>query len=184
MAWTARALLRCLARWRASASGWAAGGTVVISVGRPIALKRTWLAEQAAAVAARRVGDLRWALVSNVDPDQMPLVYNAADCLIHTSLSEGSPNVVKEALACDLPVVATASGDIPELLAGVAPSAVCAPDAEQLADAIVACVTPMRRSNGRAQTVRLGLEPIAELTLRCYRELAPDLLEAAPMRRS
>jgi glycosyltransferase involved in cell wall biosynthesis len=164
--------------------GWEPEGLVVISVGRPIALKRTWLAEQAVAAAARTVSGLSWRLICDVMPEQMPLVYNAADCLIHTSVSEGSPNVVKEALASDLPVVATASGDIPQLLAGVEPSAVCRADAEQLAEALIACVLSHRRSNGRERSAALGLEPIAARTLACYRAVAPDLFEASPISRS
>lgn len=156
--------------------GWPAEGVVIVSVGRPIALKRTWLAQQAAAVAARRVPGLTWRLVCDLEPELMPLVYNAADCLVHTSMSEGSPNVVKEALAANLPVVATAAGDIPELLDGVAPSAVCPADVDSLAEAIVACVDPPRRSNGRDRSQELGLEHTTDLTLRCYRSLAPDLL--------
>jgi len=42
--------------------------------------------------------------------------YNAADLFCLPSYGEGSPNVVFEALACGLPVVATAVGDVPETL--------------------------------------------------------------------
>ncbi len=41
---------------------------------------------------------------------------NACDALIFPSWIEGSPNAVKEAMACNLPIVASDAGDIPELL--------------------------------------------------------------------
>ncbi|HOS17436.1 MAG TPA: glycosyltransferase, partial [Bacteroidales bacterium] len=48
----------------------------------------------------------------NVPHKQTPIWYNAADLVILTSLWEGSPNAIKEAMACDRPIVATNVGDI------------------------------------------------------------------------
>jgi len=64
----------------------------------------------------------------------MPLYMNACDVLLLTSLHEGSPNVVKEALACNLPVVSVPVGDIPERIGRVPGCVVCK---DALADTIV-----------------------------------------------
>jgi glycosyltransferase involved in cell wall biosynthesis len=48
--------------------------------------------------------------------DQVALWMNAADCLVLPSKSEGTPNVVLEALACGTPVVATPVGEVPFLV--------------------------------------------------------------------
>lgn len=152
------------------ALGWRTDEPIAISVGRPVALKRLKLAERAVELAAAQVPGLRWMAISDAPPEQMPDIYNAADVLVHTSVSEGSPNVVKEALACNLPVVATAAGDIPELLADVDPSAVCDADPRALAAEIARCVRASR-SDGRARTAHLGQERITERMLACYRSL-------------
>jgi glycosyltransferase involved in cell wall biosynthesis len=49
--------------------------------------------------------------VANLAP-----VYREADVLVLTSDWEGTPNVVLEAMACALPVVATAVGGVPEIV--------------------------------------------------------------------
>jgi teichuronic acid biosynthesis glycosyltransferase TuaC len=148
--------------------GWPLDEITVISVGRRDPVKRLWLAEQATALAARQIKGLRWRVLSAVSPHEMPLHYNAADCLIHTSASEGSPNVVKEALACNLPVVATPAGDIRELLAGVTHCAVCPPQPDLLAREVVRCVTGRPRTNGRDQSRHLDLNQTTARTLQCY----------------
>ena len=60
-------------------------------------------------------------------PDSVPLILNASDALLVTSRYEGSPNIVKEAMACGLPVVTVPVGDVAERLAGVSPSWIVPP---------------------------------------------------------
>jgi glycosyltransferase involved in cell wall biosynthesis len=156
--------------------GWSADERIALFAGDPkVASKRVELAEAACAAARRRGWPGRLQLAGGVPPDQMPLLLNAADCLLLTSTTEGSPNVVKEALACDLPVVATPVGDVAALLAGVSPSAVVEPDAEALADAVIECTREGRRSNGRELTGWLDKRLIAELIVDVYRRLGPGI---------
>ncbi len=51
-----------------------------------------------------------------VNHEEIPLWISASDILVLPSLSEGRPNVVLEALSCEVPVVATDVGGIPELM--------------------------------------------------------------------
>jgi teichuronic acid biosynthesis glycosyltransferase TuaC len=79
---------------------------------RQAAVKRFDLAE---AAMARLIGmgvRARLWVVNGVPPERMPDYYRAADCMLLTSDHEGSPNTVKEALCCDLPVVSVDVGDV------------------------------------------------------------------------
>lgn len=57
--------------------------------------------------------------VFNKTPQEVATYMNAADVMLLTSMSEGSPNVIKEALACNCPIVTTDVGDVHERLDGV-----------------------------------------------------------------
>jgi len=92
------------------------------------------------------------------------LKMSAADCLLVTSLHEGSPNIVKEAMACNLPVVTVPCGDVEERLAGVQPGCVAPYDAAQLASAIRQVLEQGGRSNGRDELARQGLTARAVAT--------------------
>jgi glycosyltransferase involved in cell wall biosynthesis len=168
-----RARFRPRERGQARAElGWPTDKTIVLFAGRAEAAeKRLWLAQEAIEIAATELPNLELRVVASVSPSQMPLHYAAADCLLHTSVSEGSPNVIKEALACNLPVVATPSGDVRELLAGVDACAVAEPVPADIAKSLVGVVQLGRESNGRDRTKHLGIDVIAQKTMECYRAL-------------
>lgn len=54
--------------------------------------------------------------VYNISQEKLMLDYNKCDVLVLTSLHEGSPNVIKEAMACNCPIVSTNVGDVEWLL--------------------------------------------------------------------
>lgn len=60
--------------------------------------------------------DFELKVLKEVPSNQMVFYYNASDVVILTSKREGSPNVIKEAMACNRPIVATNVGDIKWLL--------------------------------------------------------------------
>jgi glycosyltransferase involved in cell wall biosynthesis len=151
--------------------GWDLDAAVALVVGSDVPVKRLPLARQAAEIARRTIPDLRLVEAADVPPEDVPTLMRAADCLLLTSSSEGSPNVVKEALMCNLPVVTTRVGDVEALLAGVEPSFVSGDAPAQLAAALVECLGDRRRSNGRAQSRHLSLEAVAQRVVHVYSEL-------------
>jgi len=108
-------------------------------------------------------------VIANVPHDRMPLYYQGADVLLCASKSEGSPNVVKEALACNLPVVSVPVGDVSERLRGVLPSVVVPRDARCIGEALIAILRERKRSNGRDNVGHLALEHVAQQVLDVYR---------------
>ena len=55
-------------------------------------------------------------ILRGINPDTMPLYLNAADVLLFPSKSEGSPNIIKEAALCSLPILTTRVGDIEQYI--------------------------------------------------------------------
>ena len=69
---------------------------------------------------ATRLGiDAEMHHLSGVPNDHVPIWLNASDVVLLTSLHEGSPTIIKEALACNRPVVSVDVGDVRERIRGV-----------------------------------------------------------------
>jgi teichuronic acid biosynthesis glycosyltransferase TuaC len=108
-------------------------------------------------------GSIRFeAMSGGIAPERVPLLMNAADCLLVTSRSEGSPGVVKEALACNLPVVSVDVGDVAERLRGVSPSFIVERDPKLIARALIEVLSAKKRSNGREYVAELSETRIAQ----------------------
>jgi glycosyltransferase involved in cell wall biosynthesis len=98
----------------------------------------------------------------------MPVWLNAANLLIQTSWREGSPNVIKEAIACNTPVVATPAGDTEDLLEGIQHAYVCSWDAPELAKRIHGILKDSGRSDGRQKRPDLDDRIVAQQIIKLY----------------
>jgi glycosyltransferase involved in cell wall biosynthesis len=111
--------------------------------------------------------------------DQLGGVYKQLDLVVLPSRSEGLPNVLLEALAADVPVVATAVGAVPEVLSVEGSGTLVPPcDAAQLAVAIRRTLTTGREAKARAAraaaVARYSVERRTDRLNALYRELLGD----------
>ena len=90
--------------------------------------------------------------------EQVTLLYNACDMLLLPTKSEGSPQVLKEAMAYNCPIVATDVADIAYLLDGVSNSYVTSFDPQDVAEKIARALECGQRTNGRERIEKLKLE--------------------------
>lgn len=104
-------------------------------------------------------------------PSKMPLYYNAADALLMTSDYEGSPMVIKEALACNLPIVSVDVGDVSERLEGVHLSYIVSRDPNDISVALVKVLTSSLRSNGRDVIKKISEENVAQQVINLYESI-------------
>lgn len=113
-------------------------------------------------LARRAVDDLNCSMAADlvvawgVPHEDMPHYMGACDAMVFTSVQEGSPNVVKEALACDLPVVSVRVGDVEQRLAKVEG---CELVHDEEPEAIAAALERVLRRGGRVR----GRETVEQL---------------------
>lgn len=106
-----------------------------------------------------------------IENRDVPVWLNASDVLLLTSLHEGSPTVVKEALACDLPVVSVDVGDVSERLSRIAGCHLSSSSPEDLAAGLFTVYSGNRRVDGRVKMQALSLESIAVQLKNVYEDL-------------
>ena len=103
---------------------------------------------------------------------EMPFLLNACDALVCVSLQEGSPNAVKEALACNLPVVSVAVGDVPLRLRGVSGCEVTADDRpETIAAALKRVLSGAERTQGRKAVEELDERLLTQKLISIYQSI-------------
>lgn len=130
--------------------------------------KRVWLAREALGVLRGRGVDAELHLMIEVRHDEVPTWLNAADAVVMTSVQEGSPNIVKEALACNRPVVAVDVGDAAEQIGGVEGCFLVDASALEVARGLDGVRGGPRVVAGREKVRQLSLECVADRLIDVY----------------
>lgn len=104
---------------------------------------------------------------------QVAMLYNGCDMLLLPTKSEGSPQVLKEAMACNCPIVATDVADIAFLLDGVNNSYVTTFDPADVAEKIRRVIDCRERTNGheRVEALKLDNHQVAETIKKIYQTI-------------
>lgn len=112
-------------------------------------------------------------IVNNIKHDKIPNYYYATDCLLLTSLWEGSPNVVKEALVCNCPIVSTDVGDVKVVIGNTKGCYLCSYAPEDVAEKIKIALDFGKKTNGRKRIIELGLDSktIAKKIIKTYKSI-------------
>ena len=108
--------------------------------------------------------------------DEVTLMMCAADVFLMTSISEGSPQVIKEALVCGCPIVSVDVGDVNERIAGIEGCVVVDRDKDKLALALKNALIFGKRTEGRAAIIRDNLtnEAIASQLKEIYNQVSKN----------
>ncbi len=130
------------------------------SNGDPV--KRPWLARATVEASVRRGVPAELHQMTGVPNAEVPLWLNASDALLLTSAHEGSPTVVKEALACGLPVVSVEVGDVAERIDTIEGCHLARPDPTDLADKLILVRQRGQRLACRAHIQELGVRDVAQ----------------------
>jgi glycosyltransferase involved in cell wall biosynthesis len=113
--------------------------------------------------------DAELRTISDVPYERVPLYMNASDAVLVTSKRESGPMVVKEAAACNVPVVSATVGFAPEVLSNAARSHCCRTETE-FVEALTAVLSARERSDGRGRVAQLDVDT-GERLLELYRSL-------------
>jgi glycosyltransferase involved in cell wall biosynthesis len=156
--------------------GWGSDQPNILFVGNPANPRKNFaLASAVCDELARRGTPVALRVAWEVGPTEMPLWMNAADVLLFPSLSEGSPNTVKEAMATELPIVSAPVGDVPERLAGVAGTFVVKRTVGPMADAVASALDVQRAPAARKAVQEISVDRVATKVVDVYRQATSRL---------
>ena len=159
-------------RWAREQLGLSAEKRLVLFVGNyPEWRKRFDIVEDAVAQLKARGMDVELVVAYKQKYEKVPLYMNACDAMVLPSEREGSPQVVKEAMACNLPVVSVDVGDVPDVLAGVRNCYVSPRDPTSVAERLALILERCERTDGREKTRRYELSSTAKRIVKVYEEV-------------
>ncbi len=103
--------------------------------------------------------------------EKVNLIMNAVDLLLVTSHGETGPLVVKEAMACNIPIVSTDVGDVKEVISNTEGCYICSYDPENVAEKIKRAIEFGKRTDRREKIKDLDEKIIAQKIIDIYTEV-------------
>ncbi len=146
---------------------------VVLFLGKPsVARKNYKLAERSVEIFKEKFPDanINLTVPYGIDQFQIAEYMNAADVLLLTSFIEGSPNVIKEAMACNLPIISTDVGDVKEIMHNINNCYLVNFDENEISEKLKTVSDNRRRSDGREKINHLRDEMIAKQIINIYEQ--------------
>ncbi len=130
--------------------------------------KNVSLARKAIEIVQSSNSDVELLTVFGVGQEKIIEFMISSGLLLLTSLQEGSPNVIKEAMACNMPIVATDVGDVRELIGNTSGCYITSFEPDDVAAKIRAALAFGNRTNGRDQIRHLEINTIAKKIVSIY----------------
>jgi len=110
-------------------------------------------------------------VASGLAQNQVVFCINASNVVILSSLYEGSPNIVKEAMACNVPVVATDVGDVAQIIGRTRGCVICSWDPDEVATALEEALHHTEPTTGRSDIAHLERSVIAQQIIVLYEQI-------------
>lgn len=151
--------------------GWQADKKYVVFAGAfDNRVKNAPLAQAAVAL----LGDVVLLELKGYSRAQVVALLYAADALLMTSYTEGSPQIVKEAMACGCPIVSVDVGDVAERIAGLDGCALAERTPQSIASKLEQAIAFDRPTQGRAQIIasKLTNDLVAKQLIEIYEKVS------------
>jgi teichuronic acid biosynthesis glycosyltransferase TuaC len=105
--------------------------------------------------------------------EEVAVLLNAVDVLLMTSFTEGSPQIIKEALACNCPVVSVDVGDVSQVISDIPGCFISSYEPNDVAAKLQQAIDFGQRTEGRNRILelKLDLQSVAEKILAVYNKL-------------
>jgi len=111
-------------------------------------------------------------VVHGVAHQEVVYYINAADVVLLTSRWEGSPNIIKESMACNVPIVSTNVGDVEEVIRSTRGCFLAGSSSEDIAEKLKSAIEFEGRTTGRSDISYLDSKLIAGNIISIYESVS------------
>ncbi len=134
-------------------------------------LKNAELAKE----AITQLGDVKLIELKGYTRQEVALLMNAVNTVLMTSFTEGSPQFIKEAMACNCPIVSVDVGDVKEIASDVKSCFISDYDVSEIAGNLQKAIS-LDKTTSRDRIIKLGLDSktIAKKIIGIYKQVVAE----------